>query len=610
MTTINTKITKKKVPVDYTKKGFEEIKEDLKSYIKTYYPDTYQDFSKSSFGSMMFDLVSYVGDQLHYYIDHNANEANPMFSKEVSNVFQHITAIGGQPETTVSTFGLVDLYLPIPAKSIGIGVDTSYNFVIHAGSTYRTQGGNVFTQMEDVSVNLANSEIIGHKTNTDGSKLSYYLLKAKIPIISGEVKDFVVEVGEYRKFLKIEIPDSGVTEIIKVLDSEKREYYRVDNLTQDTIYKSVVDPSMSQDSPVRVRLKAQPVPRRFIKQTDLDRAFIHFGYGSGGDETTNSLVDPSKLVLKRAGGEYISSPKQNPYNILTSNALGIAPQNTTLTITYRSNSNFNSNAAAGTINQVLNPIMSFNNEHLLDEAKVSYIRDNIQIFNEQPINGHVTISNTEELKKRHLGNYSSQGRAVTKQDYISAIYSMPSHFGAIKRAAVVRDDNDLTRNLNIYLISESAAGKMETPSLIVKQNLKTWIDSMKMISDSVDLFDAHIINLALDLKFQVSPSSNPQTLLTEVKRKIYDELMNISPDIGEPFYITEVYRILRSIPEVVSVPQRDGVIVRNVVGGNRYSSNSYDIRYNMSTDESVIYVPQDSIWEIKFLDDIRGTVTK
>ena len=138
----------------------------------------------------------------------------------------------------------------------------------------------------------------------------------------------------------------------------------------------------------------------------------------------------------------------------------------------------------------------------------------------------------------------------------------------------------------------------------------TWIDSMKMISDSVDLFDAHIINLALDLKFQVSPSSNPQTLLTEVKRKIYDELMNISPDIGEPFYITEVYRILRSIPEVVSVPQRDGVIVRNVVGGNRYSSNSYDIRYNMSTDESVIYVPQDSIWEIKFLDDIRGTVTK
>ena len=57
-------------------------------------------------------------------------------------------------------------------------------------------------------------------------------------------------------------------------------------------------------NPVKIRLKAQPVPRRFIKQTDLDRTFIHFGYGSGGDETTNSLVDPSKLVIKRAAEPY------------------------------------------------------------------------------------------------------------------------------------------------------------------------------------------------------------------------------------------------------------------------------------------------------------------
>lgn len=82
----NTALTKKSVPIDYTKKGFSEIKEDLKSYIKRNYPDTYQDFSKSSFGSMMLDLVSYIGDQLHYYIDHNANESNPAYAKEAENV--------------------------------------------------------------------------------------------------------------------------------------------------------------------------------------------------------------------------------------------------------------------------------------------------------------------------------------------------------------------------------------------------------------------------------------------------------------------------------------------------------------------------------------------
>ena len=81
MTIKKSKTSKNVTPVDYTKRGFAEIKEELKAYIKRYYPDTYQDFNKSSFGSMMMDLVSYIGDQLHYYIDHNANESNIVFAK-------------------------------------------------------------------------------------------------------------------------------------------------------------------------------------------------------------------------------------------------------------------------------------------------------------------------------------------------------------------------------------------------------------------------------------------------------------------------------------------------------------------------------------------------
>ena len=84
-------------PVDYTKTSFNEIKEELVQYIKRYYPDTYKDFKKSSFGSMMLDLVSYVGDQLHYYSDHNANEAIAAYTKDPNILIQHIQTLGGDP---------------------------------------------------------------------------------------------------------------------------------------------------------------------------------------------------------------------------------------------------------------------------------------------------------------------------------------------------------------------------------------------------------------------------------------------------------------------------------------------------------------------------------
>ena len=129
-----------------------------------------------------------------------------------------------------------------------------------------------------------------------------------------------------------------------------------------------------------------------------------------------------------------------------------------------------------------------------------------------------------------------------------------------------------------------------------------------MISDSIDIFDANIINLEIEIKAQVASNVNPQTALANLKSKIYEELMTIPPDIGEPFYLSEVYRIIRTMPEISYVPQRDGVVVRSLSGGGVYSDYSYDINQNISLDESYLYIPENSIWEIKFIDDIKGTI--
>lgn len=592
--------------VDYTRTSFPEIKEDLIQYIKRNYPDTYKDFKKSSFGSMMFDLVSYVGDQLHYYLDHNANEAILPYAKDPEVVVQLIQSLGGEPNLNPVGVGEIDVHVLQPADSMGTGIDSNYRVTMRAGSKFRSTAGSVFTQMRDVTFTSDNSQIVGYNTVSDGSKINYYVLKSKVPVISGEERTFTVDVGNFRRFLKIEIPDPSITEILKVQDSNKNDFFQVQHLSQNTIYRPVIDPE-SRDTMVAAIMKPTPVPRRHIVEKTLDRTFLVFGHGSDQDLKTNAVADPSKVALQLTGKEYVSAAKSNPVNLASSDTLGVAPQNTTLTVTYRSNTVDNTNAAVGTVTQVMEPILFFQNEQLLDSSKVSFIRNNVEAYNEEPINGNISIPNTEELKRRYMGTFGAQGRAVTKEDYVSMVYSMPPIYGSIKRASVVRDTNDLRRNLNIFLMAEGANGKLQAPTSLLKQNVKTWLDSVRMISDSIDIYDANIINFGIDFKVVLKRNVNQQTALSAIKQRLFEELIAVPPEIGEPLYISEIMRIIQSIPEVASVPVRDGVKVNSIVGAN-YTDYFYDVDTNTSPDNSYIYIPENSIWEIKFIDDIKGTI--
>ena len=49
------------LPIDYTNREFETIQNDLINIAERFYPDSFQDFSEASFGSLMLDAVAYVG---------------------------------------------------------------------------------------------------------------------------------------------------------------------------------------------------------------------------------------------------------------------------------------------------------------------------------------------------------------------------------------------------------------------------------------------------------------------------------------------------------------------------------------------------------------------
>ena len=59
---------KRSTDTNFTNVVFDEIKKKLVRRMKSQYPNAYSDFNKSSFGSMMVDLVSMVSEQLNFCV--------------------------------------------------------------------------------------------------------------------------------------------------------------------------------------------------------------------------------------------------------------------------------------------------------------------------------------------------------------------------------------------------------------------------------------------------------------------------------------------------------------------------------------------------------------
>ena len=80
--------TEKKIPINYTSRDYASIRESLMEHARRYYPNTYKDFNEASFGSLVLDTVSYVGDVLSFYIDYQANESFLETASEYKNVIK------------------------------------------------------------------------------------------------------------------------------------------------------------------------------------------------------------------------------------------------------------------------------------------------------------------------------------------------------------------------------------------------------------------------------------------------------------------------------------------------------------------------------------------
>ena len=228
----------------------------------------------------------------------------------------------------------------------------------------------------------------------------------------------------------------------------------------------------------------------------------------------------------------------------------------------------------------------------------------LECFNEEPIVGSVRNPDVEEIRTQAMNLFPTQNRAVTGTDYEALVYAMPSHFGSVKRCRVVRDQDSLKRNLNLYVISEDAQNKLIQTNSAIKENMKIWLNRYRMINDTVDILDAKIVNVGIEFEVVTNEEVNRYEVLDNTILALVNKF-NRTMYIGERFYITDIFTELNKVRGVA-----DTVNVKLVnKTGSGYSQSTFNIEKYMSLDGRYLSVPDNVILEIKYPTiDIRGTV--
>ena len=472
------------------------------------------------------------------------------------------------------------------------------------------------------------------------------------------------------EYVRIDIPDENVIGIYDVRDSNNNKYYQVPYLGQEMVYVEYSNTETQDKDLFQFRdsvasiLKLIKTPRRFKVVTNSNGSTtIQFGSGDGGKN--DELLIPT---FKNVGLGLTNSIDKlgqsfDPSNFLLTKSYGQSPKNTTMTVKYLVGGCVESNVQQNKIQRVTKVEFDEDLSAFDDGARNLYstVKNSLAVDNEQPATGGRGSETLEEIRENAIANFGAQNRAVTSRDYQVRALSMPAKFGNVTKAFCAADgqldDNSpasilasptalnefskLVQDLqadgkntdkqikeqvskflsnkksnikeknnpfavNLYVLGYDSNKKLTSLNRAIKENLKTYLNEFRMLTDGVNLLDGFIINVGLDFEIRVYRDYNKREVLTNCITALKEYFEIDKWTFNMPINISEVEMLIGNIEGVQSVVKTE---FKNLCGGTSgYSPNSYDI--TGATKNKQIYPSLDpSIFEFKFPDrDIRGRV--
>lgn len=615
-----------KKEVKYLNKDFSQFRQNLIEFSKIYFPNTYNDFNESSPGMMFMEMASYVGDVLSYYGDYQLKESFLSNADNTADVLALAANIGYHTKNKIPAIVDLDVFQLLPADANG-DPDWSYalildsNMLIGSDTSDSTQFYTTNLVNFKVSSSFDPTELSVYQIDTNTNAVEYYLLKKTIKAVAGKVNTVAYSFGAAKRFDKILIDSTDCMEVLSITDSDLNDWLEVPYLAQNFVYEAIPnivqnDPELSQYTDVPYLLKIKKTARRFVKRFRSDKKLeIQFGAGITDISDEEIIPNPDNVGSELNGLQVQFDFPIDSSNFLYTKSYGLAPSNTTLTVKYTTGGGITSNVPANTLTKIISVNYTIDSQNL-DSVLLNRIKASVAVNNPAPATGGKNAETIEEIRQNAMAFFGAQQRSVTDQDYMIRAYSMPSKFGAVAKAYVMQDqaiNTDYTNitnpnplAINLYTLGFDYNNTLTQLNPAVKENLKTYINSYRILTDAVNIRDAYIINIGIAFDVITLPDYNSYEVILKCVNRL-KELFDIQYwKINQPIVMSKLYTELDRVDGVQSIP---AIRINNLYDSSLgYSGNIYDIA--AATKNGVIYPSLDpSIFEVKYPNtDIVGRV--
>lgn len=646
----NKKTIKKEV--NYLGRDFSDIRENLIEFAKNYFPNTYNDFNEASPGMMFVEMASYVGDILNYYVDNQFRETLIQYAEERKNVLAIAQSYGYKPKLATPATVELTFTVDVPAKLVGSEYKPNLDYAgkLEANSTFVSNNGTEFTLLDDVNFKVSSSldrmdvELL---EPTSGNVPTDFRLTKKGLAISGIRESETFSFTTAKEFDKLVLSNDKVTEIVSVVDSNQNTWYQVPFLAQDTVFDSIEntslnDPTYSEyqnDTPYMLRLIK--TPRRFTTYVrDDNKMELRFGSGVSDNADEEIIPNPDNVGSRLGVGISRLDESFDPSNFLKTRTFGLAPSNTTLTVTYNYGGAISHNVPSNTITSFSRKTYTINTTGLNSTLQTAS-EASLTVTNERPASGGSSTETLDQIKQNAVAYFNAQNRAVTRQDYITRVYSLPQKYGNIAKAFIVQDEQLETTGqlqvidgqiidtryansntipnplaMNMYVLGYNVDKKLVQLNQAVKQNLKTYLSQYRILTDAINIKDGYIINIGVKFNIIVKRGFNKNDVLFRAIQKVKQFFAPDKWQINQPIILSDLAYQISLVEGVVSLvppqtnnPNKDLILIENKHRtSDGYSGNVYDIR--SASKDGVIYPSLDpSIFELKYPNtDIEGLV--
>jgi hypothetical protein len=224
--------------IRYINRNFNDFRNALIEYSKTYFPNTYNDFSKTSTGMLFMEMSAYVGDVLSFYLDNQIQETFIQYARQTENLFNLSYLLGYVPKVTTAASVDIDFYQQLPAKLSGNTTLPDFDYCLKVPENTQISVNNnsgIKFLIQDVIDFTSSSSLDPTDVSVyqiAGNQPTYYLLKKTRKAISATVNSTTFTFTSPVKFDVRDLNATNIIGILDVVDSDGNKWYEVSNLAQ------------------------------------------------------------------------------------------------------------------------------------------------------------------------------------------------------------------------------------------------------------------------------------------------------------------------------------------------------------------------------------------